>query len=48
MKKYFEVYLLLICIYVNAKNFKQFFKKLGNKKISSDFGYYKNATFSNA
>ena len=40
MKKFFGVYLVLLCGYVNAESFNQFFKKLENKKISSDFKYY--------
>ena len=41
MKKYFGIYLVLIGIYVNGESFKQLFKKLGNRKISSYSEYYK-------
>ena len=41
MTKYFGISLVLLCIYVNAESFKQFFKNIGNKKISSDSEYYK-------
>ena len=44
MKKYFGLSLVLLCINVNAESFKQFFKKLGNNKISSDSEYYKKSS----
>ena len=40
MKKCVGIYLVLLCRYVNAESFKQFFKKLDNNKISSDSKYY--------
>ena len=40
MKKYVGIYLVLLCIYINAESVKQFFKKLGNKKVSSDSKYH--------
>ena len=40
MNIYFGVFLVLLCIYVNAESFKHFFKKLRNKKISSNSEYY--------
>ena len=41
MTKYFGISIVLLCISVNAESFKQFFKKLGDKKILSDSEYYK-------
>ena len=41
MKKYFGISLVLLCIFGNAESFKQYFKKLSNKKISSDSEYFK-------
>ena len=35
MKKFFGVYLVLLCRYVNAESFNQFFEKLDKEKISS-------------
>ena len=40
MKKYIGVYLFLLCRSVNAESFKQFFKKIENKKFSGDSKYY--------
>ena len=41
MKKYFGISLVLLCIFGNAESFNQYFKKLSNKKISSDSEYFK-------
>ena len=40
MKKFFGVYLVLLCRYVNAESFNQFFEKLDKEKISSHSKYY--------
>ena len=40
MEKYFVLHLVLLCVYVHAETLKQLFKKVGNKKVSSDSVYY--------
>ena len=44
--KFFRVYLVLLCRYVNAESFNQLFKKLDNKKISIDSRYYEKSNIS--
>ena len=40
MEKYFVTHLVLLCLYAHAETLKQLFKKVSNKKISSDSVYY--------
>ena len=40
MEKYFVMHLAILCVYVHAQTLKQLFKKVGNKKVSSDSVYY--------
>ena len=44
--KFFRVYLVLLCRYVNAESFNQLFKKLDNKKISVDSRHYEKSNIS--